>query len=191
MSDAIDEAGARELFRAARDAIRLALGGPPETRDPPSRPALHQLRATFVTLRAPNGALRGCIGELEARRPLLESVRWCAVGAATRDSRFSPVSREELPGLELFISVLEPPYPIEPSAVEVGKHGLILAKGTQRGVLLPEVAVDQGWDRKTLLAALCRKAQLAWGAWDEPDGRLMAFETRKLIERTGAAVEPT
>ena len=179
----MDEADQSVLLAAARDAIAATLERrPPRTHPREDAPPFAEPRATFVTLRAA-GALRGCIGELEARRALIASVRDCAVGAATRDPRFMPVAPDELAALRIGISVLSPPRPIRPEAVEVGRHGLWIERGRQRGVLLPEVATDQGWDREAFLRATCRKAGLAAEAWTEPDTALHAFETIKLSER--------
>ena len=167
------------LLAAARDAIEAhVLGRPPSPSMLEGAPDLRAHAATFVTLRSPDGSLRGCIGELEARRPLIESVRANAVSAAVRDPRFSPLGPDEVDGLSIALSVLTPPRVVgDPSEVEVGRHGLIVARGRQRGVLLPEVAVEQGWDRGTFLAATCRKAGLPLDAWREPETQLAVFET--------------
>lgn len=174
----------RALLRAARDAIEAAVTGRGERRAPEEESAaLIEPGASFVTLRGPDGSLRGCIGELEARRPLVESVRGCAVGAALRDPRFSPVEAGELAGLHVAISVLTPAAPIGgPEDVEVGRHGLLVERGAYRGVLLPEVAAEQGWDAATFLAHTCRKAGLPPDAWRDPETRVSAFETVKLAE---------
>ncbi|MCZ7684837.1 MAG: AmmeMemoRadiSam system protein A [Sandaracinaceae bacterium] len=174
----------RVLLRAARDAIEAAVTGRAERRAPEEQGAtLLEPGASFVTLRGPDGALRGCIGELEARRSLVESVRGCAVGAALRDPRFPPVHASELAGLRVAISVLTPARPIDgPDDVEVGRHGLLVERGPYRGVLLPEVAAEQRWDAATFLAQTCRKAGLPADAWRDPETQLSAFETVKLAE---------
>lgn len=174
----------RALLTAARDAIEAAVLGREERRAAEERaPALQRSGASFVTLRSADGSLRGCIGELEARRPLVESVRGCAVGAALRDPRFSPLEPGELPGLRVAISVLTPAEPASgPEAIEVGRHGLLIERGPYRGVLLPEVALEQGWDAATFLAHTCRKAGLPPDAWRDPGTRVSVFETVKLTE---------
>ncbi len=169
------------LLDAARDAIEAAVEG----RD--ARPAARErapfaqaLGAVFVTLRRPDGSLRGCIGEMTAHRPLIESVRSNAVAAATRDPRFSPVTPDEIAGLRVGISVLTAPRAVaDPSEVEVGRHGLVVSQMGHRGVLLPEVAAEQGWDRQTFLAAVCRKAGLPTDAWRHPSTSLAVFESVK------------
>lgn len=132
-----------------------------------------------MTLRSPDGSLRGCIGELEARRTLIGSVRGCAASAALRDPRFSPVTRSELEGLRIGVSVLTPSRPCDPMSVEVGRHGVIVERDEHRGVLLPEVAVDQGWTREELLAGVCRKAGLPPDAWRDPRTEIRVFTTLK------------
>jgi AmmeMemoRadiSam system protein A len=120
--------------------------------------------AAFVTL-TKNGRLRGCIGYTEAVAPLFKVVQECAVAAATEDPRFPPVSPNELPSLRVEISVLTPLVPILPEEVEVGRHGLMVAQGRMRGLLLPQVPVDLGWDRETFLDQTCVKAGLPPSAW--------------------------
>jgi AmmeMemoRadiSam system protein A len=120
--------------------------------------------AAFVTL-TKGGRLRGCIGYTEAVAALYRVVQECAVAAATEDSRFPRVSPEELPKLHLEISVLTPLFPIRPEEVEVGRHGLMVTQGRMRGLLLPQVPVEQGWDRETYLDQACAKAGLPPSAW--------------------------
>ncbi|HEY8427449.1 MAG TPA: AmmeMemoRadiSam system protein A [Sandaracinaceae bacterium] len=178
-------ADGRVLLAAARDAIEAAVLGRKERRAPEeSSPALARHRASFVTLRRADGALRGCIGELEARRPLIDSVRGCAVSAALRDPRFSPVTAGELDGIVIAVSVLTPAVPVRGvEHVIVGRHGVVIERGARRGVLLPEVAVEQGWDAATFVAHTCRKAGLPADAWLDPETRVSVFETVKLTER--------
>jgi AmmeMemoRadiSam system protein A len=174
----------RALLHAARDAIEAAVTGRAPERDrAEDRPELQAPGAAFVTLRSPDGALRGCIGELEARRPLVDSVRGNAAAAALRDPRFVPVGPAEVDGLHIGISVLTPARPVAgPRDVEVGRHGVIVERGPYRGVLLPEVGVEQGWDAETFVAATCRKAGLPADAWRDPATRISVFESVKLAE---------
>ncbi len=120
--------------------------------------------AAFVTL-TKNGQLRGCIGFTDPVAPLYKVVQECAVAAATEDPRFQPVSAGELPSLRVEISVLTPLAPIRPGEVEVGRHGLMVSKGGRRGLLLPQVPLEQGWDRETFLCQTCVKAGLQPDAW--------------------------
>jgi AmmeMemoRadiSam system protein A len=120
--------------------------------------------AAFVTLTT-NRRLRGCIGYTEPVAPLYRVVQECAVAAATEDPRFPPVSASELPSLRIEISVLTPLAPILPEEVEVGRHGLMVTKGRMRGLLLPQVPVEMGWDREMFLDQTCVKAGLPPSAW--------------------------
>jgi AmmeMemoRadiSam system protein A len=120
--------------------------------------------AAFVTL-TKNGRLRGCIGFTEAVAPLFKVVQECAVAAATEDPRFPPVSPKELPSLRVEISVITPLFPIRPEEVEVGRHGLMVSQGRMRGLLLPQVPVEWGWDREEFLDQTCLKAGLPPSAW--------------------------
>ncbi len=179
-----DLARERVLLEAARDAIEAAvLGRAAKRSHEESLAALQQPGASFVTLRKADGSLRGCIGELEAQRPLIESIRYCAVGAALRDPRFPPVSPDELRELLLGISVLTPARLIAgPHEIEIGTHGVLIERGHHRGVLLPEVALEQAWDAETFLAYTCRKAGLAIDAWREPGTQIRVFTTVKIAE---------
>jgi AmmeMemoRadiSam system protein A len=128
----------------------------------------------FVTLRAGN-ELRGCIGILEPARPLAEAVAQCAAAAATEDPRFPPLSRDELGRVSIEISALAAPVPVsDPGQVVLGRHGLLVSRGRRRGVLLPQVPVEQGWDLATFLRETCLKAGLPPDAW-RSGARLEAF----------------
>jgi len=131
---------------------------------PPSTNLLRNCGA-FVTLKK-HGKLRGCIGFIEPVLPLHQAVMQASVYAACRDSRFVPVTREELEDLDIEISVLTPLEKIrDPNRVMVGKHGLVIAKDGKRGLLLPQVAVEHHWTRETFLERTCLKAGLPKNAW--------------------------
>jgi AmmeMemoRadiSam system protein A len=148
-----------------------------------SSPALLEPRATFVTLwRRDTGELRGCRGEIRARRALVESVMYMAVASAVDDPRFPPVTAPEVPGLRIEISVLAPLEPISVEEIEVGRHGLMIVKGGYSGLLLPQVPVSHGWGRDQFLVALCRKAGLVETAWKAPGAKLYGFETEEWAE---------
>ena len=130
-------------------------------------PALSVSRGAFVTLKE-DGELRGCIGSFFADGPLSVTVRSMAVEAASRDSRFHPVRKDELDKIKVEISVLSSlTRPPSVNDIEVGRHGLYIVKGGNSGVLLPQVPVENGWDRKTFLEETCRKAGLPPDAWKE------------------------
>jgi uncharacterized protein len=120
----------------------------------------------FVTIKR-QGALRGCLGTLESRCGLAAEVVRCAADSATGDPRFPPVSANELPELTLEISVLAPLEPIEPhpESFTIGLHGLVAEQGRHRGLLLPQVAIEWGWDGEQFLRQTCVKAGLPPDAW--------------------------
>jgi AmmeMemoRadiSam system protein A len=99
-----------------------------------------------------------------------------AVAAGTQDPRFTPVSVAELKALTFEISALTPMTPIRPDEVEVGRHGLMISRGHFSGLLLPQVPVEQRWDRETYLRGLCAKAGLPSDAWRDDDVELRSFE---------------
>lgn len=136
---------------------------------------LQELRGAFVTLRKA-GELRGCIGMIEGRSPLHETIRSMAVQAAFADPRFSPLKPEELDQITMEISVLTPLVRIhDPSEIQIGKHGLYIRKGYYSGLLLPQVATEQNWDRSAFLEWTCRKAGLSPQAWKDPEAELYIF----------------
>jgi AmmeMemoRadiSam system protein A len=138
---------------AALDLAGLALDDEP----PPS--------GVFVTLHR-FGQLRGCIGQLGSDRPLQAATVLAASAAAADDPRFPAVAPSELPTIALEISVLSPLQPVEDvMEIEVGRHGLIVERGNRRGLLLPQVATEWGWDRDTFLSQTCVKAGLPADAW--------------------------
>jgi AmmeMemoRadiSam system protein A len=165
----------RALLAAAREAIAAHLC---DRR--PSLPAIEgalaEPGAVFVSLhRRSDGELRGCVGLLRAESPLVLAVARMAVAAATEDGRFAAVTTEELGGLAIEVSALSRLAAIRPDEIEVGRHGLLVRAGERRGVLLPRVAVDQGWDREAFLAQTCRKAGLAPDAWTRPETTIQGF----------------
>jgi len=120
-----------------------------------------------VTLKK-NGELRGCIGCTEAREPMLVNVARMARASALEDPRFPPVRQEEVSDLMIDISLLSPAERVaDISEIEVGKHGLVMEQGPRRGLLLPQVPVEWGWDRDQFLDHTCLKAGLPKGCWRE------------------------
>jgi AmmeMemoRadiSam system protein A len=165
----------RLLVKVARESLAAHLRGERPAL-PPASGSLAEARGAFVTLVArTNGDLRGCVGMIVSDDPLVETVARMAVAAGTQDGRFEPVTAEELPRLFVEISVLGPMRRVRPEEVEVGKHGLLVSDGHRRGVLLPQVPVEHGWDRETFLAHTCRKAHLPEDAWRRPEVELRAF----------------
>ena len=166
------------LLRLARRAIAERLGLADETEPGPvGAEWLQTPRGVFVTLRT-RGRLRGCIGYPEPILPLGEAVRKAAVGAAFHDPRFPPLEPEEYPEVRIEINVLTPPVAVRTvEGIEVGRHGLIVRQGSRRGLLLPSVPVEYGWDRETFLAHTCLKAGLAPDAWKSSSTTIFVFES--------------
>jgi len=135
---------------------------------------LKEKRGAFVTLLKEN-KLRGCVGILEPLYPLYEVIQEVAISAAFKDPRFSPLTKEELPFIEIEISVLSPLKKGSIKEIEVGKHGVYLIKGFNRGVLLPQVALEYGWDKQTFLEHVCMKAGLPPDCYKDKDVELYLF----------------
>jgi len=151
------------LLQVARAAIAARLEHREISLSAPT-PHLAEPRGAFTTLHR-DGELRGCVGYVVAVAPLYRTVAETARSAAFDDTRFRPVSLDEIPDLEIHINVLSPLTPASPEQVEVGRHGLLISREGRRGLLLPEVAVEHGWDRVTFLEHTCRKAGLPLDAW--------------------------
>ncbi len=157
----------RILLQTAHRAIEAAFSerqfiALPEASTLP--PRLNEPRGAFCTLHL-DGRLRGCIGYIAAVKPLVQTVAETAVSAAFYDPRFPGVTPNEAPQLKIEISVLSLPKPIRAEDVVVGKHGLIVSQGSRRGLLLPQVAPEHGWDAQTFLSQTCVKAGLPPDAW--------------------------
>jgi AmmeMemoRadiSam system protein A len=151
------------LLRLAHRAIDSALTGTELDLDP-AYPHLAEVRGAFTTLHL-LGKLRGCIGYVIPTHSLYRTVAETAQAAAFDDPRFRPVTVEEAPELKVEISVLSELQPIHPEEVKVGVHGLVVTHLGRRGLLLPQVPVEWGWDRETFLAQTCLKAGLPADAW--------------------------
>jgi AmmeMemoRadiSam system protein A len=178
----LDAAQQATLLAVAREAIAARLRGV-RARLPEAAGLLTQPRGAFVSLhRRSDGELRGCVGLLRSERPLLETVAEMAVAAATADGRFEPVSLAELEQIAIEVSALGPLQTVRPEQVEVGRHGLLVSRGGRRGVLLPQVAVEHGWDRETFLAKTCWKAGLAEDAWRDAGTEIAAFTASVFAE---------
>ncbi len=157
----------QKLLDIARRSIIAYLENKPMPEFDINDELLESPGAAFVTINK-NHQLRGCIGYTEPIMPLYKTISTCAVKAASEDPRFQPLTKEEYPAISIEISVLTPLQEIKDvSKIEVGRHGLMLQKGYNRGLLLPQVAVDYGWDRTQFLNATCRKAGMAPVCWKE------------------------
>jgi AmmeMemoRadiSam system protein A len=153
------------LLSLAREAItRYLKDGIPLDREPEDE-ELKKKRGAFVTLKVED-ELRGCIGYPLPYKPLYETIIDAAISSATKDFRFPSLEPDELSKTQIEISVLSLPRPIQDiSEIEVGKHGIIITKGSNKGLLLPQVPLEWGWDRETFLNHGCLKAGLEENAW--------------------------
>jgi len=179
------------LVRLARDAIVEYLrSGRKIRREPPSE-RLREKRGVFVTLkRHPSDELRGCIGFPEPVKPLVEATVEAAISAATNDPRFPPMrDPREMKEVRVEVSVLTPPRRLEVSnpkeyleRIEIGRHGVIVRRGANSGLLLPQVPVEEGWDVMEFLSHACLKAGLPPDAWCSPDCEVYVFEAQVFEE---------
>ncbi len=136
------------------------------------------LYGVFVTIKS-HDMLRGCIGRMQSDRPLYQTTAEMAIAAATEDPRFRPITKDELKSIHLEISVLTPLRKVKNLAdIEVGRDGLLIKKGIFSGVLLPQVAVENRWDKITFLEETCHKAGLYKNAWKDKDTEIYAFSAQ-------------
>ena len=162
------------LLEFARRALKAAVEHREFLETSPPNEGLQHPGGAFVTLRC-RGRLRGCIGQLAASDQLIQVVAHCTRAAALEDPRFEPVRPHELSELDIELSVLSPIFAITPDQIVIGRHGLLISRGWQRGVLLPQVAAEFGWSAETFLEETCMKAGLERNAWKHPDTRVDAF----------------
>jgi AmmeMemoRadiSam system protein A len=151
------------LLQIAHESILSFL----ERRDislPATSPHLAEPRGVFTTLYS-DRKLRGCVGFPAPILPVYRAIIETARAAACEDPRFQPISLQEAHTLQISISVLSPLRPISPDEIEIGRHGLVISKGAQRGLLLPQVPAEHGWSRITFLEQTCIKAGLSPDAW--------------------------
>lgn len=168
-------ADAEVLLKIAREAITRQVRGERYTPAPREEKKLNERAGCFVTIKK-NGQLRGCIGNFQSQRPLYRDVAEMAAASATEDPRFPPMRDCDLESFELEITVLSPLRKIGAvEEIEIGVHGLYIEKGYNRGVLLPQVATEQGWDRDTFLRQTCIKAGLGAEDWRHPEAAIYIF----------------
>jgi len=181
------------LVGLARGSIEAALGGgiSPSLEDVPEKLMIDC--GVFVTLNkvsGPRHSLRGCIGFPYPVMPLVRAVRDAAVSAALRDPRFQPVILEEMGSITVEVSVLTPPEKINvdspeeyPDHVQVGRDGLIVERGSNKGLLLPQVPVDWSWNAEEFLTQCCIKAYLPPDAWLTPGIEVSRFRAIIFAEK--------
>lgn len=177
----LSERDKRDLLRVARDSIERAI-----TKQAPSSEemggVLGEPAGAFVTLRM-RGELRGCIGYIEPRLPLIKTVEEVAAKAALEDPRFYPLTRDECDEVDIEVSVLSQLQQVESTdQIEIGKHGVVLDGGITRGLLLPQVAEEFHWDKETFLRHTAVKAGLPPEAWNHPAVQLYTFTVEKFSE---------
>ena len=178
----LSEKDASILLNIARDAITSLVEKQDYQPPPREEKALNERSGCFVTIKQ-NGQLRGCIGNFQSELPLFLEVAQMAVASASKDPRFHPLEKSELDNFNLEISVLSPLEKIEDTElIEVGTHGIYLEKNFSRGVLLPQVASEYGWDRPTFLQQTCQKAGLPHNAWQDADTDIYIFSAQIIKE---------
>ncbi|HUS78581.1 MAG TPA: TIGR00296 family protein [Patescibacteria group bacterium] len=185
MSFELSQVEGEYIVRLARGAIEAVLGAGEAVNTDEASVKLREECGVFVTLNKVEGgshSLRGCIGFPYPVKPLVEAIADSAVSAALRDPRFPPVEVGEMDEIVVEVSVLTPPEVIEvaspegyPEQVEVGRDGLIVARRDNRGLLLPQVPVEWGWDAEEFLSQCCIKAWLPPDAWLLPGTEISKF----------------
>jgi AmmeMemoRadiSam system protein A len=172
----LNESDKIALLALARTTLESCLNHNPMPELDEANSALREKKGAFVSLHRGDD-LRGCIGQLYPDQELYKVVRHCALSAALEDFRFMPVTKDELKELSIEISVLSPFRKIgRIEEIEVGRHGLYMVHGPKRGLLLPQVAVEYGWERETFLEQTCRKSGLTESAWQDPKTSIFIFE---------------
>jgi len=174
----------KRLLSLARRALEARV----RKTDPPAIDVHLDIKSgAFVSI-SRHGDLRGCLGRLDSDLPLARLVMELAQAVADSDPRFDPVTPQELKEIVFEVSVLTPEREVTSmEAIEVGRHGLIVEQGVSRGLLLPQVAIEHGWDRHTFLDQTCLKAGLLPGAWKR-GARVFAFEAEVFGERPTSIV---
>jgi AmmeMemoRadiSam system protein A len=170
----VSESDGESLLCLARQAVVEVVSRGEILAEIPGGGIFSRRLGVFVSLHV-GKRLRGCIGVVEPDEPLADSIVRCASGAALHDPRFRPMRLEELRNLLIEISLLSRPVAIRPEQIEIGSHGLLISRGLQRGLLLPQVAVKHRLSTERFLAETCRKAQLPPDAWRDPQTSLFGF----------------
>ncbi len=202
MLNMLNEEQKKKLLKIARETLETYIKEGRRLNFKEDDPALLEHCGAFVTLRnfIPNRArsgsgtkskpqdeesLRGCIGHIVSNEPLYKTVRDMAIASSTEDPRFPPVTANELKDIKIEISVLSQPKKIKDiKEFELGKHGVIVQKGFNQGVFLPQVATETGWKKEEFLSCLCsHKAGLPPDAWKDKDINIYTFEAEVFEEK--------
>jgi len=183
----------KTLVMAARSAIEAKLN-PNPLPPPPSGGAFDEKRGVFITLSTfPAHELRGCIGFIEAHKPLGILAQEGALSAAFGDPRFPPLQKDELKKTIIEASILSIPKLLKAknakereSALKIGRDGLIIEYGTARGLLLPQVAAEWNFSKKEFLQCVCDKAGLPRDMWTSASAKISTFEAQIFAEKAPA-----
>ncbi len=171
-----------KLLRIARETIESYIRDRKVPEFSVEEPELLEKCGAFVTIKS-SERLRGCIGIVEGIKPLYETVVEMAIATSTKDPRFSPVIESELKDLRIEISVMTPLRKINSAEeVQIGEHGVLMRRGYQSGLLLPQVATEHNWDRQTFLDHACLKAGLLLGEWKDPQTDIYVFSAQVFHE---------
>ena len=170
----LSEAERRTALQLARTAVIEAVAHRKLPGRVPNEGVFAERHGVFVTLHVRN-RLQGCIGVIEAKEPLGEAIARCAASAALEDPRFAPMKTEQLGELTIEISLLSAIAPIAPESIEIGRHGLFVRLHAQRGLLLPQVAIEHRLTREQFLEETCQKAGLPREGWRDPAASLFGF----------------
>lgn len=173
----LNETQRKFLLQIARDSIAAVLEGrPPQLEESSVDETLRKPAGAFVTLKTKDDDLRGCIGSIHPVAPLFQAVSMSAVNAAFRDPRFPPLQKHEFEAIVMEISVMGPILRCSHEEVVVGRDGLIISRGRNAGLLLPQVAIEYAWSREEFLRHTCIKAGLPPDTWQNAACRIERFE---------------
>jgi len=170
----LSESDRRSALQLARQAVTEVVQHRRLLGQIPLQGIFAERRGVFVTLHV-RGRLQGCIGVTDPSESLGEALVRCAASAAVEDPRFTPMNKSQLEDLSVEISLLSPLQPIAPEEIEIGRHGLLIALHAQRGLLLPQVALEHRLTRDQFLEETCRKAGLPREAWRDPETKILGF----------------
>jgi AmmeMemoRadiSam system protein A len=186
----LDDHEKRELLRIARASLKEFMNTGRIPPGAPHRKSMTDPAGVFVSLHT-GSELRGCIGTIVEGQPLYKAIQEMAIAAATRDPRFKPIKPEEVAGLTIELSVLGERRVVHgPEEVQIGEHGLCVTAGGRRGLLLPQVAPEHGWDAKAFLERTCEKAGLPTDAWKDEAVTVEVFTAQVFDEIKFPAMPP-
>lgn len=177
------------LLAVVKEAIQSKLSGKKLPKYDFEDEIFHAKRGAFVTLHK-NSQLRGCIGYIVGVAPLIETIQRMAIASAFEDPRFPSLEKEEFKYLNIEISVLTPLKKVKDiSEIKIGRDGLLIKKGFYQGLLLPQVAEEEGWDVETFLKHTCLKAGLYPDAWKEKDASIEKFSAQIFAQNIGEILD--